>query len=172
MVDICQNLCEDSKLIQSIIDHLLQIWNRCLPYEEKNGTRYATLTPLIGTCILSEIFSNNTTAETEKVFKDNFEKIFCALFLRVSSTLSNVMPYPKGKDDWVDVKNNADSIMKASVYQEYKKLVPSKLSVDCFKNFIKSTQSYDLYEYYESESVWDILSEESTNAEGCFILAK
>lgn len=125
MVGICQTLCEDSKLIQSIIDHLLQIWNRCLPYEEKNGTRYATLTPLIGTCILSEIFSNNTTADTEKVFKENFEKIFCALFLRVSSTLSNVMPYPKGKDDWVDVKA-ADKEIKASVYQEYKKLVPSK----------------------------------------------
>ncbi len=97
MIDICQVLCEDSQLIGNILDHLLQIWNRCLPYEEKANIKYASLTPLIGTCILSEIFSSNTTSATEQVFKENFEKIFCALLLRVSSTLSNVMPYPKSK---------------------------------------------------------------------------
>ncbi len=52
MIEICQSLCEDPKLIQSLIDHLLQVWNRCLPYEEKTGTKYASLTPLIGTVIL------------------------------------------------------------------------------------------------------------------------
>lgn len=97
MVDICQNLCEDDKLISDILDHLLQIWNRCLPYEEKTNVKYASMTPLIGTCILNEIFTNNTTAATEQVFNQNFEKLFSALLVRVSSTLSNVMPYPKSK---------------------------------------------------------------------------
>jgi hypothetical protein len=55
------------------------------------------MTPLIGTCILTEIFSNNTTASTEQVFNQNFEKIFSALTVRVSSTLSNLMPIPKSK---------------------------------------------------------------------------
>lgn len=129
MIDICQSLCEDSKLIDGIIEHLLQVWNRCLPYEEKNGTKYASLTPLIGTCILSEIFSNNGTEATETVFKESFAKIFSALFMRVSSTLANVMPYPKGKEEWVDpkatTKNNKQD-KKNSVQQEYKKLNPSK----------------------------------------------
>ncbi len=97
MIDICQCLCEDSQLTFEIINHILQIWNRCLPYEEKNNVKYATLTPLIGTCILSELFSNNTTANTEQVFNQNFEKIFSALLVRVSSTLNNQMPFPKSK---------------------------------------------------------------------------
>ena len=97
MVYICQTLCEDSQLISDIFEHLLQIWNTCLPYEERNNLKYTSLTPLIGTCILSEIFSNNTTANTEQVFNSNFEKIFCSLLVRVASTLSNVMPFPKSK---------------------------------------------------------------------------
>lgn len=97
MIDICQNLCEDNQLISDIIEHLLQIWHRCLPYEEKNNVKYASITPLIGTCILNEIFSNNTTQNTEQVFNLNFEKLFSVLLIRVSSTLSNVMPYPKAK---------------------------------------------------------------------------
>ena len=106
MTDICQNLCEESPLINDIIDHLLQIWTRCLPYEEKNNTKYASITPLIGTCILNEIFSTNTTESTEKVFNDNFEKIYSALLIRVSSSLANVMPYPKSKDDYNDAKKD------------------------------------------------------------------
>ena len=97
MVEICQCLCEDEKLISEILDHLLQIWNRCLPYDEKANVKYASITPLIGTCVLSEIFANNTTASTEQVFNQNFEKLFSALLVRTSSTLNNVMPYPKSK---------------------------------------------------------------------------
>ena len=97
MIEICQSLCEDSLLISKIIEHLLQIWIRCIPYEEKNNIKYATLTPLIGTCILSEIFLNNTTATTEQIFIDQFEKIYCVLLLRVSSTLSTIMPFPNTK---------------------------------------------------------------------------
>lgn len=97
MVDICQHLCEDSQLIRDILDHLLQIWNRCLPYEEKNSQKYASITSLIGTCILNEIFSNNTTSNTEVVFNENFEKLFSALLIRVASSISNIMPYPVSK---------------------------------------------------------------------------
>lgn len=84
MVEICQSLCEDSQLVSDVIDHLLQIWNRCLPYEEKTNIKYASITPLIGTCILNEIFSNNSVSSTEKVFNDNFEKLFCALLVKKS----------------------------------------------------------------------------------------
>lgn len=38
-IDICQTLCEDSELIQNILENLLQIWNQCLPYEEKNNLK-------------------------------------------------------------------------------------------------------------------------------------
>lgn len=48
MVDICQNLCEDEKLIGNILDHLLKIWTACLPYDEKANIKYASITPLIG----------------------------------------------------------------------------------------------------------------------------
>lgn len=47
-----------------------------------------------------------------------------------------------------------------------------RLTVDCLKNFIKCTQSYDLLEFYNSEDVWTLLGDEIKNAEGCFILAK
>ena len=97
MIDVCQNLCEDDKLIGNILDHLLKIWVACLPYDEKANVKYASITPLIGTCILKELFANNTTAATEQVFNGNFEKLFSNLLVRVSSTMSNVMPYPKTK---------------------------------------------------------------------------
>lgn len=96
-IDICQSLCEDSQLISDILDFILQLWNRCLPFEEKSNVKYASLTPLIATSILNEIFSNNTTANTEQVFNRNFEKIFSAILVRTASTLSNVMPIPKSK---------------------------------------------------------------------------
>lgn len=96
-IDICQNLCEDSQLISDILEFILQLWNRCLPYEEKNGMKLASLTPLIATSILNEIFSNNTTANTEQVFNKNFEKIFSAMLIRTASTLGTSMPIPKSK---------------------------------------------------------------------------
>jgi hypothetical protein len=109
------------------MDHLLQIWNRCLPYEEKNNTKYASITPLVGSCILTEIFSTNTTESTEKVFNENFEKIFSALLIRVSSSLSNVMPYPKSKDDYVEgKKDDPKNAAKAQIQSDYKKIDPIK----------------------------------------------
>jgi len=97
------------------------------------------MTPLIGTCILSEIFSNNTTASTEQVFNQNFEKIFSSLMVRISSSLSNQMPIPKSKDDSPaettpttpnkkddkDGKNSAKALIQA----EYKKLDPCKIAI-------------------------------------------
>ena len=124
MIDICQSISEDSKLVNDIIDHVLQIWSRCLPYEERLNVKYASLTPLIGTCLLTEIFSNNSTEETEKVFKSEFEKIFSALLLRLASTLNNVMPVPKAKED--DVKPDSKSSKAQPVVAEYKKLEPIK----------------------------------------------
>ena len=151
MIDICQCLCEDSQLTFEIINHILQIWNRCLPYEEKNNVKYATLTPLIGTCILTELFSNNTTANTEQIFNQNFEKIFSALLVRVSSTLNNQMPFPKSKvfatilmsyDKTIlyciyfknkdeggvndTKKDDPKNATKLAVQSEYKKLDPNK----------------------------------------------
>lgn len=130
MIDICQCLCEDDKLVKDILEHLLQIWNRCLPYDEKIGVKYASITPLIGTCILNELFANNTTAATEQVYNQNFEKIFSALLVRVSSTLSNVMPYPKSKEEGAETvsnkKEDAKNQSKQTVNSEYKKLDPCK----------------------------------------------
>lgn len=74
------------------------------------------MTPLIGTCILSELFSNNTTANTEQVFNQNFEKIFTALMMRVSSTLSNQMPIPKSKV--IDLKLNINLVFKVNKNNE------------------------------------------------------
>lgn len=137
------------------------------------------MTPLIGTCILSEIFSNNTTANTEQVFNQNFEKIFSALMVRISSTLSNQMPIPKSKDDSsepsspaTNKKDDSKNATKSAIQAEYRKLEPCKISIDCFKSFIKCTQNYDLFEYLENENVWDLLIQESTNVEGCYVLAR
>lgn len=150
IIDICQSLCEDSQLVGDILDHVLQLWNRCMPYEEKNGIKYASLTPLIATCILTEIFSNNSNGATEQVFVKNFEKLFTSLLVRVSSTLNTTMPYPKSKvcliyfvyylymlssqcknsykDDSNETGKKEDSknSVKTAVQNEYKKLDPCK----------------------------------------------
>ncbi len=84
------------------------------------------------------------------------------------------MPYPRSKDDYAtDVTGkNKEKEKKQAIQQEYKKLIPSELSVECLKNFVKSCQSFDLFEYYNSQGVWTLLSSETTNAEGCFLVAK
>jgi hypothetical protein len=95
------------------------------------------MTPLIGTCILSEIFSNNTTANTEQVFNQNFEKIFSSLMVRISSSLSNQMPIPKSKDDSASEtspnsthkKDDNKNSTKALIQAEYKKLDPCKIAI-------------------------------------------
>lgn len=76
------------------------------------------MTPLIGTCILSELFSNNTAANTEQVFNQNFEKIFTALMMRVSSTLSNQMPIPKSKVIDLKLKLNINLVFKVNKNNE------------------------------------------------------
>ena len=124
MIDICRTLSEDSQLVKDIIEHVLQIWNRCLPYEEKLNVKYASLTPLISTCFLTEIFSQNQTEETEKIFKENFEKIFTALLLRIASTLDNQMPIPRSKEENEPTTPNSKQdpkSTKAAVVNEYKK---------------------------------------------------
>lgn len=123
MTEICQSLCEDSKLVDEIIDHLLQIWTRCLPYEEKNGSKHASVTPLVGSCILYELFSNNQTESTEKIFIDNFEKLFSALLIRISNTLSNIMPQPKPNNDYSDNKGQK-SLAKSQ--SDFMKINPIK----------------------------------------------
>lgn len=125
MTEVCQSLCEDSQLINDIIDEILQIWTRCLPYEEKNGLKYASITPLIGTCILNEIFSNNLTESTEKIFADNFEKIFSALLIRISNSLSNIMPQAKLKEENSENKNSKGSA-KPQPQSDFKKIDPIK----------------------------------------------
>jgi hypothetical protein len=130
MIDICQTLCEESDLISNILEHLLQIWNRCLPYEEKAGVKYASITPIVGTCILNELFANNTTAPTEQVYNKNFEKLFGALLIRTASTLNCTMPYPKSKDETADTAKKEDpktAAAKLAVQNEYKKLDPCRL---------------------------------------------
>jgi hypothetical protein len=114
--------------VADIIEHILQIWNRCLPYEEKSNVKYASVTPLVGTCILNEIFLNNTTANTEQVFNQLFEKLFSALLVRVASTLGNVMPYPKGKEEAIEnnKKEDAKNSIKSQVQSEYRKLDPNR----------------------------------------------
>lgn len=142
MTEICQSLCEDSKLIGDIIDHLLQIWTRCLPYEERNGSKYASITPLVGSCILYELFSNNQTESTEKVFVDNFEKLFSALLIRISNSLSNIMPQPKANNDYSDSKGQKN-LPKPQNPNDFVKINPIKLTF--FLNFYVKIIFFDYF---------------------------
>lgn len=47
-----------------------------------------------------------------------------------------------------------------------------RLSIECFKCYIKCSQSFELFEYLNTEKVWDLLGTESTHVEGCTVLAK
>ena len=47
-----------------------------------------------------------------------------------------------------------------------------RISIECFKSFIKCTQTYELFEYYNNEKVWDLLGQESTHIEGYTLLAR
>ena len=133
------------------------------------NTKYAAIIPLCGTCLLTEIFTNNTNTNTEQVLIKNFEKIFSALSLRVASTLNTQMPLARSKDEseTKDLKS-----VKVAVHAEYKKMDPIKISIACFKSFISATKSEELEEYFKNENLWSKLGEDSTHIDACFILAK
>jgi hypothetical protein len=99
------------------------------------NTKYTSLTPLVGSCLLTEIFKQNTAPNTEQVLKKNFEKIFSALLLRIASTLDNQMPFARNKDE-NETKSDSKST-KQAVNTEYKKLEPVK-----FENFHFFLQSH------------------------------
>ncbi len=159
------------------------------------NVKHTSLTPLVGTCLLTEIFTHNSNANTEQVFKKNFEKIFSALLLRIASTLDNQMPLTRNKDE-NETKPDAKST-KQAVNTEYKKIEPVKfesslffilnsqriffllkckpfrrVSIDCFKSFMKATKSDELSVFYENENVSTKLADSSSHVEACFALAR
>lgn len=134
-IDICQSLCEEPNLLTDIIETILKMWSRCLPYEEKGDIKYATVTPLIGTAILNELFSNfKKESNTDENFKFNFEKIFVALIIRIASTIGNQMPVLNQQKSEADVKQDPKN-SKAAIQNDYKKLEPIKYKFS-LQNFI------------------------------------
>jgi hypothetical protein len=102
------------------------MWSRCLPYEDKGDIKYATVTPLVGTAILNELFSNfKRESNTDENFKFNFEKIFVALIIRTASTIGNQMPMLSQQKNEADAKQDAKNA-KTAVQSDYKKLEPIK----------------------------------------------
>jgi len=172
MIDICKSLSEDAQLVDEIIVHILQIWSRCVPFEERNGVKYTAITPLVGTCLLIELFTHAETQATQDIFDKNFEKIFTAVIIRIASTIDNQMPLPKGKEESeVPQKQDAKSV-KASVNADYRKLEPVQISIDCLKSFLKSVKLYELNEYFDKEDLWLKLASDSSCIEAYTILMK
>ena len=127
MIDICKSLSEDGQLVDDIIVHILQIWSRCVPFEERNGIKYTSITPLVGSCLLIELFNNSENEKTIEVYEKNFEKILTAILIRIASTINNQMPPPKGKEEHEQTPQKGDAKnTKAAIINDYKKLEPVK----------------------------------------------
>ena len=188
LIDICQTLAEEGQLVDDISNHIVQLWSRTLPYEEKSGIKFATITPLVANCILNELFVNVTSVEAEHVLTRNFERFFSAILIRIASTIGNTMPFTtttnNNKEDAATVTaittttgggNNGESggeEMRGRFNAEYRKIDPCRIAIDAMKSLLKCTLSYELYEFCDQLKAWTLLAHESTHVEGVTALAR
>ncbi|XP_064611998.1 maestro heat-like repeat-containing protein family member 1 [Liolophura sinensis] len=172
VVEIWKILSQDPVLVSRMIEHILELLQRSLPYEEKPGDkerpqRTAMPLPLAATSALTEIFN---CEETEEVVMKNFHRLFAALILRIGSMI-NVKP-PKGVQLDKKEEVNTKDKKSANIVRESKKTTPCSLAVVSFRALLVRAQSTDMIELLDKESVWQMFEDEDRYAEAMSILAR
>jgi len=162
---------EDPMLLASLIDHLLDMLSRNLPYEERQHTRNkdevvrtATLPPLAVTCALSELMC---VEEGKEVIAENFHKLLAAVLVRVASTAgvqAPLKPVNSAKSPDKPVKGGKDAAKKGSgtFFQSREpELNPSSMSVEALRRLLQSMDTSSLLEQLNEEELWSKLEDET-----------
>ncbi|CAH1780505.1 unnamed protein product, partial [Owenia fusiformis] len=172
--DVCDmwtSVAEDEALTSSLLDHILDLLSRSLPYEEKTDPRDKEKTiktsmqlPLSAISALTEIFK---VEASETVVTSLYHKLFAALLVAIGSTVG-CRP-PKHKEEH-ETKSGKDK--KSSHPVKDIKIVPASIAVDALKQLLIRSKSDALAEAMEEGELYEKLQDEDTYQEAVTSIAK
>ncbi|XP_052816666.1 maestro heat-like repeat-containing protein family member 1 isoform X2 [Mya arenaria] len=172
-VEIWRILCGDSQLVTVMLDHMLDLYQKSLPYEEKpqddgkEPVRRATQTPLAITCALVEVFQ---VEEVEEQVVKNYHRLFAALMVRMGSSVGvEPLKPPQSEPTTPKDKKKGGAPPPSS---NTKAVKPSMVAVDAFRKFLAVTKSEDIAETLEKEECWEKLEDKEELANGINIITK
>lgn len=172
VVEIWKIISQDAQLTTVMLDHMLELYQKSLPYEEKTQdgkepTRKATQIPLAITCALVEIFQVD---ETEEQVKKNYHRLFAALMVRMGSSVG-VEPL-KQKDPPRKFPEPKDKKKGAPPPSSSKPVKPSSVAVDAFKKFLTITKSEDIQQELDKEECWEMFEDKDEYPKAVNILTR
>ncbi|XP_060593728.1 maestro heat-like repeat-containing protein family member 1 [Ruditapes philippinarum] len=169
VVEIWKILSQDPQITTVMFDHMLELYQKSLPYEEKpqegrEPVRKATQVPLAITCALVEILQ---VEETEEQVKKIYHRLFAALMVRIGSSVG-VEPLKQQ----VQEKDPKDKKKGAPPPPPSKQVKPSSVAVEAFRKFLDLTKSEDIQEVLDKEECWEKFEDKDEYHEAFNILTK
>ncbi|XP_034336261.2 maestro heat-like repeat-containing protein family member 1 isoform X2 [Magallana gigas] len=167
MVEVWQTLCQDPQLTAAMIDHMLDLLHKSLPYEERTSeeetVRTATSLPMAVTCALKIIFD---CEETEEQGLKAYHTLMGALMLRIGSSVG-VKPVRQKEMEKEDKPKGKKVAPVSSKSPE-----PSLAAIETFRSFLTRTKSNDILDILTEEGCWEKFEAEEDYPEGFTILTR
>ncbi|XP_056020899.1 maestro heat-like repeat-containing protein family member 1 isoform X2 [Ostrea edulis] len=167
MVEIWQTLSQDPQITTAMIDQMLGMLHKSLPYEERNNeeeiTRTATSTPMAVTCAMKIIFD---CEETEEQVVKAYHTLMGALMLRIGSSVG-VKPARQKEMERDDKPKGKKAAPVTSKVPE-----PSQAAIETFRSFLTRTKSTDIIDILTEEECWEKFEEEENYPEAFTILTR
>jgi len=89
LITIIHDLADNKPLTEAVLAQIMECWSRSLPYEEKDGHRYATAQPLMALYLLNEWFQSDRICDLGEYA---FSRVFVAIFVRMASHVDTLPP--------------------------------------------------------------------------------
>ncbi|XP_019641769.1 PREDICTED: maestro heat-like repeat-containing protein family member 1 isoform X1 [Branchiostoma belcheri] len=176
LVECWKILAAEPQLTTNLIDHLLEIMARHVPYEEKavkdkkqRPPRTATALPMAVSCALAEILQ---VPETEEVVLSNYHRLFSAIMVRVGATTGVKRP-PKETQAGSEQKPAPKPKKKdAGTMSQKKELDPCDQAIETLQGFLTRSKSEGILELMEEEGGWELLKDVDKFQDGIMLLAR
>ncbi|XP_046842253.1 maestro heat-like repeat-containing protein family member 1 [Xenia sp. Carnegie-2017] len=158
-VDIWKSLGGEPSLVPEVLDHLVNLLNVTLPYQEKIGKddskkRTATLLAMAVTYAFNELFWSE---EITELVSKQFPRLFACLLIRIGTCI-DLQPPVLSKEK----KDKGKS----------PELQPLKSALATMKIFLIRSQRLELSEFLDAEEIWNMFEDEETFPEGVCGLAR
>ncbi|XP_064639982.1 maestro heat-like repeat-containing protein family member 1 isoform X2 [Lineus longissimus] len=172
--EIWQTIAQDGQLLQHIIDHILDMMSRTLPYEErpdpkdkKKNVKTATIPPLAATSGLCQMFK--VEESQEKVAK-NFHRLF-SMYVVLMGAMVETKP-PKIKDEWKEQSKKDKKEKNRSTSFAEAKFKPVSIVVESFHQFLTRCGANEVLDMLDQEGAWEAFEDEEKYQEAYTVLAR
>lgn len=159
-VDIWKTLGGEPSLVPAVLDHLVNLLNVSLPYQEKVNPKDQTTTRTATVLAMSVTFAFHEILWSEEITElvsQQFPRLFACLLIRVG-TCVDVKPPIVGKEK----KEKGKSA----------ELQPLKSALATIKIFLIRSQSLELSEFLDSEGTWSLFEKPETFPEAVCSIAR